>query len=92
MEIAGIPWWTTDIGGFHGGNINDEGLKMRPPFYDYPDDEKARNIYLSEDSWKSLIDGRHHTGPEEINLSIPVGRIPAFFRDILEKSYSVEDK
>lgn len=23
MGIAGIPWWTTDIGGFHGGNIND---------------------------------------------------------------------
>ncbi|MDC9435764.1 glycoside hydrolase family 31 protein, partial [Clostridioides difficile] len=24
MGIAGIPWWTTDIGGFHGGNPNDE--------------------------------------------------------------------
>ena len=23
MGIAGIPWWTTDIGGFHGGNVND---------------------------------------------------------------------
>jgi len=23
MGIAGIPWWTTDIGGFHGGNLND---------------------------------------------------------------------
>jgi alpha-D-xyloside xylohydrolase len=23
MGMAGIPWWTTDIGGFHGGNIND---------------------------------------------------------------------
>lgn len=23
MGIAGIPWWTTDIGGFHGGNIDD---------------------------------------------------------------------
>lgn len=23
MGIAGIPWFTTDIGGFHGGNIND---------------------------------------------------------------------
>ncbi|MBQ8162250.1 MAG: glycoside hydrolase family 31 protein [Clostridia bacterium] len=21
MGMAGIPWWTTDIGGFHGGNI-----------------------------------------------------------------------
>ena len=24
MGIAGIPWWTTDIGGFHGGDPNDE--------------------------------------------------------------------
>lgn len=23
MGIAGIPWWTTDIGGFHGGWIDD---------------------------------------------------------------------
>lgn len=27
MGIAGIPWWTTDIGGFHGGNIYDEAFK-----------------------------------------------------------------
>lgn len=27
MAIAGIPWWTTDIGGFHGGNINDEEFR-----------------------------------------------------------------
>jgi len=23
MGLAGIPWWTTDIGGFHGGNPED---------------------------------------------------------------------
>lgn len=23
MAMAGIPWWTTDIGGFHDGNIHD---------------------------------------------------------------------
>ena len=27
MGLAGIPWWTTDIGGFHGGNIYDEDFK-----------------------------------------------------------------
>ena len=20
--MSGIPWWTTDIGGFHGGDVN----------------------------------------------------------------------
>ena len=27
MGIAGIPWWTTDIGGFHGGNIHDPAFR-----------------------------------------------------------------
>lgn len=27
MGIAGIPWWTTDIGGFHGGVIDDENYR-----------------------------------------------------------------
>ena len=27
MGLAGIPWWTTDIGGFHGGNPEDPGFR-----------------------------------------------------------------
>lgn len=27
MAIAGIPWWTTDIGGFHGGNPDDKDFQ-----------------------------------------------------------------
>jgi len=27
MGISGIPWWTTDIGGFHGGHIENEDFK-----------------------------------------------------------------
>lgn len=27
VGMAGLPWWTTDIGGFHGGNPNDEGFR-----------------------------------------------------------------
>lgn len=27
MGIAGIPWWTTDIGGFHGGDPKDENFR-----------------------------------------------------------------
>ena len=26
-DMAGIPWWTTDIGGFHGGDPNDEAFR-----------------------------------------------------------------
>ncbi len=27
IAIAGIPWWTSDIGGFHGGDASDEGYR-----------------------------------------------------------------
>lgn len=27
IAISGIPWWTTDIGGFHGGNPNDPAYR-----------------------------------------------------------------
>jgi len=27
MGLAGIPWWTTDIGGFHGGNPGDPAFR-----------------------------------------------------------------
>ena len=27
MAMAGIPWWTTDIGGFQGGNIHDPSFR-----------------------------------------------------------------
>ena len=36
MGIAGIPWWTTDIGGFHGGN---------------PDDPEFRELFVRWFQW-----------------------------------------
>jgi alpha-D-xyloside xylohydrolase len=27
MGMSGLPWWTTDIGGFHGGDPRDEGFR-----------------------------------------------------------------
>jgi alpha-D-xyloside xylohydrolase len=27
ISLAGIPWWTTDIGGFHGGNPDDPSFR-----------------------------------------------------------------
>jgi len=27
MGLSGIAWWTTDIGGFHSGNLEDEGFR-----------------------------------------------------------------
>ncbi|KAM3419774.1 hypothetical protein BST61_g3107 [Cercospora zeina] len=36
MGMAGIPWWTTDIGGFHGGN---------------PEDPKFRELFVRWFQW-----------------------------------------
>lgn len=36
MGLAGIPWWTTDIGGFHGGD---------------PDDPKFRELFVRWFQW-----------------------------------------
>ncbi|KAK6222880.1 hypothetical protein LQW54_000690 [Pestalotiopsis sp. IQ-011] len=36
MGLAGIPWWTTDIGGFHGGD---------------PDDEQFRELFVRWFQW-----------------------------------------
>jgi alpha-D-xyloside xylohydrolase len=27
MGMSGLPWWTTDIGGFHGGDPNESGFR-----------------------------------------------------------------
>ncbi|MBB2183927.1 family 31 glucosidase [Lachnospiraceae bacterium MD1] len=39
MGIVGIPWWTTDIGGFHGGN---------------PDDENFRELFIRWFQWAAF--------------------------------------
>lgn len=40
MGIAGIPWWTTDIGGFHGGN---------------PDHEEFRELFIRWFQWGTFL-------------------------------------
>ena len=40
MGLAGIPWWTTDIGGFHGGN---------------PDDPAFRELFVRWFQWGAFL-------------------------------------
>ena len=40
MGMAGIPWWTTDIGGFHGGN---------------PDDPAFRELFVRWFQWAAFL-------------------------------------
>lgn len=59
MSLSGIPWWTTDIGGFNGGNVEDEDFRkllirwfqfgtfcpvMRALFYEFPNDKACWDI------------------------------------------------
>ncbi|MDR0948371.1 MAG: glycoside hydrolase family 31 protein [Lachnospiraceae bacterium] len=56
MGIAGIPWWTTDIGGFSGGN---------------PDDEKFRQLLVRWFEWGCFCPVMRLHGDRDGNRSIP---------------------
>lgn len=57
MSIAGIPWWTTDIGGFHGGN---------------PDDPKFRELLVRWFEWGTFCPVMRLHG-ERQPLKAPIG-------------------
>lgn len=57
MAIAGIPWWTTDIGGFHGGN---------------PDDPKFRELLVRWFEWGTFCPVMRLHG-ERQPLKAPIG-------------------
>jgi alpha-glucosidase (family GH31 glycosyl hydrolase) len=89
MGIAGIPWWTTDIGGFHGADIQDPAFHellilwfqwgcfcpvMRPLFYDFPGDGRA---WETEDEYMFgpdyLVAPILYPGKTERQVYLPAG-------------------
>ncbi|KXJ86527.1 glycosyl hydrolase-like protein [Microdochium bolleyi] len=50
MGMAGLPWWTTDIGGFHGGN---------------PDDEAFRELFVRWFQWATFCPVMRNHGDRE---------------------------
>ncbi|MCZ2491333.1 glycoside hydrolase family 31 protein [Dellaglioa carnosa] len=72
MGIAGIPWWTTDIGGFHGGNPSDmEFRELMVRWFQYATfspilrlhgDRQPHTKALGVDGGGKMISG----GPNEI--------------------------
>ncbi|KAJ1322941.1 alpha-D-xyloside xylohydrolase [Microdochium nivale] len=50
MGMSGLPWWTTDIGGFHGGN---------------PDDEAFRELWLRWLQWGAFCPVMRNHGDRE---------------------------
>jgi alpha-D-xyloside xylohydrolase len=56
MGISGIPWWTTDIGGFHGGN---------------PDDVEFRELFVRWFQWGAFCPVMRLHGDREPKLGGP---------------------
>lgn len=56
MGISGIPWWTTDIGGFHGGN---------------PDDHEFRELFVRWFQWGAFCPVMRLHGDREPKLGGP---------------------
>lgn len=67
MGISGIPWWTTDIGGFHGGDPDDEGFrKLLVRWFQYGTfspvmrlhgDRRPQKMLFKEDGTPALFTG-----------------------------------
>lgn len=72
MGISGIPWWTTDIGGFHGGNINDpEFVELLLRWFQFGTFCPVMRIHGCRAPYTQIVDKkgvvREHTGaPNEI--------------------------
>ncbi|KAK5113204.1 hypothetical protein LTR62_003540 [Meristemomyces frigidus] len=58
MGMAGIPWWTTDIGGFHGGN---------------PDDPEFRELFTRWFQWGAFCPVMRLHGDREPKPTRPDG-------------------
>ena len=72
MGLAGIPWWTTDIGGFHNGNVEEESFrKLLIRWFEYGTFCPVMRIHGSRNPHEQIVDRsgevREWTGaPNEI--------------------------
>lgn len=92
VAISGIPWWTTDIGGFHGGDPDDPRAWQADDAYMFGPDllvapvasygSRQRPVYLPEGSrWASARTAETIPGGTDLTTDAPLSRIPLFLRD-----------
>ncbi len=56
MGLAGIPWWTMDIGGFECGNIYDEGFReLLIRWFQYGTFAPVMRLHGAREPWKEPI-------------------------------------
>lgn len=89
--MAGIPWWTTDIGGFHGGNPDDAVCWETEDEYFYGPDvlvapilyagQFSRTVYLPKgERWIDCTAGKEYEGGQTISAEAPLDTIPVFIK------------
>ena len=69
MGLAGIPWWTTDIGGFHGGDIrSDEFKELLIRWFQFGTFCPVMRIHGDRQPFTPIVnaagENREHTGAE----------------------------
>ena len=92
MGLAGIPWWTTDIGGFMTDDVNDPDFQqLLIRWYEFAvysavlrmhGDRGPYNIPMLDD--RDFGGGCLHTG-QTIHADAPIDSIPVFKRKQLSK-------
>lgn len=68
MGIAGIPWWTTDIGGFHGGKNDDPAYReLITRWFEWGTFCPVMRLHGFRDGWTEVPEGEVMSGgPNEV--------------------------
>lgn len=76
MAMSGIPWWTTDIGGFYGGSVTDPYFReLVVRWFQYAAFCPLFRLHGFRDSWDFKVGGENEVwsfGEEAYNIIVPL--------------------
>lgn len=90
MGLAGIPWWTTDIGGFMTDDVADADFReLLLRWFEFAvfspilqSGQRERKVYLPAGTWKNIVDSQTYEGGQTIVCPAPLEWIPVFEKSI----------
>ena len=86
MAMAGIPWWTADIGGFHGGNIHDPAFhELLARWFEFATYLPVMRLHGDRDPHDKPPLGKDGGGMCSTGAENEVWTYPPFVQDIMEK-------
>ena len=86
MAMAGIPWWTADIGGFHGGNIHDPAFhELLARWFEFAAYLPVMRLHGDRDPHDKPPLGRDGGGMCFTGAENEVWAYPPFLQELMEK-------